>query len=107
MLDFAAGGRVRRRGMAIGSDREPISPRLLTRAPPQHAQIIIVGMVLHHQNQDVVDLRKAVRTFRPGRKGALALDPPSGAARLRSQDTRLPFLIRTSRPKQPKYLFRP
>src|SRR5215471_14855268 len=49
-------------------------------------------MVLHHQNQDVVDLRKGVRTFRLAGNGALPRAPPPSTTRLRSHGTRLPVL---------------
>ena len=85
MLPAAAGDRISRRGPAIGADRKTVSPRLLTRTPAQHAEIVVVGVVLHHQNEEVVDLGKGVSAGRPVRKRPLAYPPPLRAARFRSQ----------------------
>src|SRR5215470_2287294 len=90
MLDFPVWGWICGRRPTIGPDRETVPPRGLARAPAQHAEIVVVAVVLHHQNQDVVDLRKGVRTFRPAGKGALPRAPAPSTTRLRSHGTRLP-----------------
>ncbi len=46
-------------GLAIRTGREALTPAL------QHAEVIVVGMVLHHQHDDVPDLRQEVGAWRP------------------------------------------
>src|SRR5215472_16453414 len=92
MLDTAVRGRICRRRPAMRPDRETIAQPLLTVAPAKHSQVIVVAVVLHHQNQDVVDLGKGVRTFRLAGNGALPRAPPPSTTRLRSHGTRLPVL---------------
>src|SRR5271165_777771 len=84
VLSLTVWGGIGRSGLAIRPDREPVSPRLLAPAAAQHAQPVVVGVVLHHQDQDVVNLRKSVRTLRPVWKGALTYGPRPHACRLRS-----------------------
>src|SRR6266542_2796443 len=42
----------------------------------QHAEIVVVGVVLHHQHHDVPDLRKEIGSGRQGEPGTRA--PPGG-----------------------------
>src|SRR5450755_4365367 len=84
VLSLTIWGGIGRSGLAIGPDREAVSPRLLTRAAAEHAEPVVVGVVLHHQDQDVVNLRKGVRTLRPVWKRALTYGPRPHACRLRS-----------------------
>src|SRR5215467_9507752 len=100
MLDTAVRGRISRRRQAIRPERETIAPRLLSAPAAQHSQVIVVAVVLHHQNQNVVDLGKTVRAFWLVREGPLTLDPSRSTTRLRSQNARLPVLDPAhSRPK--------
>src|SRR5215471_8626168 len=98
MLDTAVRGRICRRRLTIRPDRETVASRLIPSPPAEHSQIVIVGVVLHHRNQDVVDLWKGVRTFRPARKGALPRGPHPSTTRLRSHGTRL-LVLDTDIPK--------
>lgn len=52
MLDTAIRIRAGRRRPAIRADRETVSARLLSRTAAQHAQVVVVGVVLHHQDQE-------------------------------------------------------
>ena len=53
--DLAGGAAIGHLGLVVGAERETLAPAL------QHAQIVVVGVVLHHQHDDVPDLRQAVR----------------------------------------------
>ena len=85
MLNTAARDGICRRRPAIRADRKTVSPRLLTRTPAQHPEIVVVGVILHHQNQEMVDLGQRIRAFGPVRKGPLARAPASGACCVCSQ----------------------
>jgi hypothetical protein len=41
-------------------------------APAEHAEVVIEGVVLHHQHDDVLDLRQHVGAGRAGGIGPLA-----------------------------------
>ena len=64
--DLAVGPRVGDVGLAIGPQRESVTPAL------EHAEVVVVGMVLHHQHHDVLDLRQEVGARGQGRPGKLA-----------------------------------
>jgi hypothetical protein len=51
---LAVGARVGHPRLAAGSEREALA------AAPQHAEVIVVGVVLHHQHDDVLDLRQQI-----------------------------------------------
>src|SRR6185437_1073159 len=44
---------------AVGPQRQSLAPA------SQHAQVVVVGVVLHHQHDDVPDLRQQVGALRP------------------------------------------
>jgi len=67
VLDAAVRVGVRRRGLAAG-EREPVRAR-----PAEHAEVIVVGVVLHHQDHDVLDLRDRVRA-----RGQAGIGPRTG-----------------------------
>src|SRR5215831_5774879 len=94
MLDTAVRGRISRRRPAIRPERETIAPRLLSAPPAQHSQVIVVAVVLHHQNQNVVDLGKTVRAFWLVREGPLALDRPGAPPACAAKTLASPYLIR-------------
>ncbi len=52
---FAAGARIGYLRLSVGSEREALT------AAAQHAEVVVVGVVLHHQNHYVLDLRQQVR----------------------------------------------
>jgi hypothetical protein len=56
--------------LATGIHREALAAAL------QHAEIVVVGVVLHHQHRDVPDLRKEIGSGRQGGPGTRA--PPGG-----------------------------
>ena len=58
-------------GLAVGAERETVA------AIVQHAQVVVVGVVLHHQHDDVLDLRQQVG---PDRAGGLRWRPGGRAA---------------------------
>ncbi len=59
VLDVPAGVRVRRRRRAVRTDLEPIGSE-----PGEHAELIVVGVVLHHQDDNVRDIRDRIRAGR-------------------------------------------
>ncbi len=63
---LGVGIRVRRLRLAVASELEPVAP------PGEHAQVAVVGMVLHHQDDNVLDLRQQVGAGRQRRDRALA-----------------------------------
>src|SRR5262245_11723631 len=66
--------RIRHDGLAVGPQREALA------AAAQHAEVVVVGMVLHHQHDDVLDLWQQVSADRLGRIRGLARFRGSGAA---------------------------
>jgi hypothetical protein len=52
------------RGVGIAVEWSPIGPEGETIAPPEHAEVIVVGVVLLHENDDVLDARQAVGASR-------------------------------------------
>src|SRR5690242_17862699 len=49
---------------AVVTDREPL-------APAERAEVVVEGVILHHQHDDVLDLRQHVGTGRTGGIGPL------------------------------------
>ena len=62
---LAIAARVGQLRLAVWPEREALT------AAPQHAEVVVVGVVLHHQHNDVLDLRQQVCAGRPGRLRAL------------------------------------
>ena len=62
----ALGVQVRHVGLAVGVPREALAPAV------QHAEVVVVGVVLHHQHDDVLDLRQQVGPGGQRRLGALS-----------------------------------
>jgi hypothetical protein len=58
--ELAAGAQIRYLRLTILTERETLAAAL------QHAQVVVVGMILHHQDDDVPDLRQQVRASRQG-----------------------------------------
>jgi hypothetical protein len=51
--------------VGISGLRGPVASRAEPVATPfQHAKIVVVGMILHHQHDDVLDLRKLITAWR-------------------------------------------
>ena len=63
---LAVAARVGHRGLAVRSEREALA------AAAQHAEVVVVGVVLHHQHDDVLDLRQQISADGQGRIRALA-----------------------------------
>ena len=55
VLDLPVAIRVGRGRQPVSPEPEPVRPRA-----PQHAQVVVVGVVLHHEHHDVLDLRDGV-----------------------------------------------
>ena len=75
--DLAVGPAVGHVGLVVGPERETLAAAL------QHAEVVVVGVVLHHQHDDVLDLRQEVRPRRQGGPRARSLLPgraPPGPA---------------------------
>jgi len=68
MLNAAIRSGVGRRGPAITTKGKAVPARLLATAAAEHAQVVVVGVVLHHQDQEVVNLGEGVRPLRQARK---------------------------------------
>ena len=64
--------------LPVRSEREPVAPA------GQHPQVVVVGVVLHHQDHDVLDLGEAVgtgllvRTRPMGQVGSVTPEPLPG-----------------------------
>lgn len=61
-LPLSVARRVPVGGPAVGAQREAV-------APGQHAQVVVVAVVLHHEHHEVLDLGHGVGARRPVRKG--------------------------------------
>jgi hypothetical protein len=57
---LATSAQIRYLRLTILTERETLTAAL------QHAQVVVVGMILHHQDDDVPDLRQQVRASRQG-----------------------------------------
>jgi hypothetical protein len=66
MLDPAVGVRIGLDGLAIAAESKSVC-----RGAAQHAEVVVVGVVLHHQHHDVLDLGNHVRAFRHLRVGSV------------------------------------
>ena len=77
-----SGPRVGHVGLAVGPERETLA------AARQHAEVVVVGVVLHHQDHDVLDLRQQVRARRAGlrARAGLGLPPPGQALEFMTLD---------------------
>ena len=71
---FAVGTRVGHGRPAVRSEREALA------AAAQHAEVVVVGVVLHHQHDDVLDLRQQIGADGPGRNWGLTRFSGSRAA---------------------------
>src|SRR5258708_11306968 len=72
VLDVAIGVRIRGGRLPVRAKPEPIGTWA-----GKHAELVVVGMVLHHQHDDVLDLRDSVRAGRPvwvGKRARLTTD---------------------------------
>ena len=84
--------RVGGRGEPVLGQREPISAGALARFAPEHPEEIVVGVVLQHQHDDVLDLGDRVgadreaRRWEASREGACASGPARGAPRAASRE---------------------
>ena len=77
VLSLTVCGGIGRSGLAIGPDGEAVSPRLLARAAAEHAEPVVVGVVVHHQDQDVVIFgRVSVPSGRSGKGRSPRPAPP-------------------------------
>ena len=72
---LAVAARVGHGGLAVRSERETLA------AAAQHAEIVVVGVVLHHQDDDVLDLRQQISADGLRRIWGLARFRGSTAAR--------------------------
>jgi len=68
------GIRVPRVRLAVPGEAEAFAPAR------QHAEVVVVGVVFHHQDHDVPDLRQQVRAGRQGRLGERLAGPGGPAA---------------------------